>query len=209
MESVTDGRQCRLATTNDYLGIAEQVSGKKLDWFFNLYLRQPTLPKLRYSKSGTVLSLQWVTPNYLPFTLPVDVRVGRDTVVVNMQNGTGTVSIPADTSYQIDPGGWILMDLPQPVNVTEQNIPTKFAMGVYPNPFNPTTTLWLEIPKRMHVSGELVSILGQRIKQIVDGWFEAGVHLIPVTFENQSSGVYFMVVRGDKRVLTKKVVLLR
>ena len=209
MESLTDGRQCRLATTNDFLGIAEQVSGKKLDWFFNLYLRQPTLPKLRYSKSGTVLSLQWVTPNNLPFSLPVDVRVGKDTVVVAMQNGTGFVSIPADTSYQIDPGGWILMAPAQIVNVTEQNVPTEFAIGVYPNPFNPATTLRLEIPKRMHVSGELISISGQRITELVNATFEPGTHSVPINCTYQSSGVYFVVVRGDEKVLTKKLILLK
>jgi aminopeptidase N len=208
-ESVTDGRQCRLATTNDYLRIAEQVSGEKLDWFFNLYLRQPTLPKLRYSKSGTVLSLQWVTPNNLPFPLPVDVRVGTNTVVVDMQNGTGVLSIPADTSYQIDPDGWILMAPAQLVNITEQNVPTEFTIGVYPNPFNPTTTLQLEVPKRMQLHGEVIALSGQRIAELFDKWFEAGTHPFPINLANQSSGVYFVVVRGDERVLTKKLVLLR
>ncbi len=209
MESVTDGRQCRLATTNDYLQIAEQATGKKLDWFFNLYLRQPTLPKLRYSKSGTVLSLQWTTPNALPFPFPVDVRVGTKTVVVDMQNGTGTATVPADTSYQIDPDGWILMGTPQLTNVAELNVPTEFAIGVYPNPFNPTTTLQLEIPKRMRVSVELVSVSGQRIAEVVDATYDPGSHSIPINGTNLSSGVYFVLVRGDEKVLTTKIVLLK
>jgi aminopeptidase N len=209
MESVTDGRQCRLATTNDYLGIAETVSGKKLDWFFNVYLRQPALPKLRYSKSGTVLSLQWVTPNNLPFTLPVDVLVGTSTVLVDMQNGTGVVTIPASTSYQIDPDGWILMAPAQLVGVTEQNVPTQFTLGVYPNPFNPTTTLRLEVPKRMHVFAELISLSGQRVAEVVNGTFEPGTHTVSINCADQSSGVYFVVVRGDEKVLTQKIVLLR
>ncbi|MCX6142274.1 MAG: M1 family aminopeptidase [Ignavibacteriales bacterium] len=209
MESVTDGRQCRLATTNDFLGIAEQVTGKKLDWFFNLYFRQPTLPKLRYSRNGTGLSLQWITPNNLPFPFPVDIRVGTKTVVVDMQNGSGTVSVPTDTSYQIDPDNWILMGTPQLTNITEQNIPTEFTVGVYPNPFNPTTTLRLEIPKRMHVSAELVSITGQRIAEIVNDTFEPGTHSVPINCTCLSSGAYFVVVRGDENVLTEKIVLLR
>ena len=209
MESVTDGRQCRLATTNDCLRIAEQVSGKKLDWFFNLYLRQPTLPRLRYSKTGTVLSLQWVTPNNLPFPLSVDVRVGTNTVVVDMQNGTGTLSIPTDTSCQIDPDGWILMAPAQLVNVKEQNVPTEFTIGVYPSPFNPTTILRLEIPKRMHVTAELVSISGQRIAEVVNATFEPGMHSVPINCTYQSSGVYFVVVRGDEKIRSTKIVLLR
>ena len=41
METYTDGRQERLVNTDDFLTIAEHDSGMKLDWFFELYLRQP------------------------------------------------------------------------------------------------------------------------------------------------------------------------
>ena len=209
MESMTDGRQCRLATTNDILGIAEQATGKKLDWFFNVYLKQSKCPTLLYNKKGTVLSLQWVPPNNLPFPFPVDVRVGAKTVVVDMQNGSGSVSIPIDTSYQIDPDNWILMGTPQLTNALEQDVPTEFAIGVYPNPFNPTTTLRMEIPKRMHVSIDLVSIAGQRIKEVANATYDAGAHSIPINCSNLRSGTYFVVVHGDEKVLTEKIVLLR
>ena len=209
MESVTDGKQCWLATTDDYLQIAEQVTGLKLDWFFNVYLRQPTLPVLRYSRRDTVLSLQWVTPNNLPFSLPVDVRVGADTVKVDMRNGTGVVAVPAGVSYQIDPNAWILMQVPQVVDVADVVLPKDFTISVFPNPFNPSTTLRLEVPKRIEVHGEIISVSGQRIAELFDKWFDPGTHSVPINLGNQSSGVYFVVIRGDERTLTKKLVLLR
>jgi len=126
-----------------------------------------------------------------------------------MQNGTGTATFPDDTSYQIDPDGWILMGTPQLTNVAELNVPTEFAIGVYPNPFNPTTTLQLEIPKRMRVSVELVSVSGQRIAEVVDATYDPGSHSIPINGTNLSSGVYFVLVRGDEKVLTTKIVLLK
>src|SRR5215208_1084651 len=46
MEKITDGRQERLVNTDDFLTIAEAESKMDLDWFFELYLRQPKLPKL-------------------------------------------------------------------------------------------------------------------------------------------------------------------
>ncbi|HKX83723.1 MAG TPA: M1 family metallopeptidase, partial [Pyrinomonadaceae bacterium] len=46
MEKLTDGRQERLVNTDDFLTIAEQESKMDLDWFFELYLRQPKLPTL-------------------------------------------------------------------------------------------------------------------------------------------------------------------
>ena len=209
MESVTNGKQCRLATTDDYLRLAEQFTGKKLDWFFNLYLRQPTLPRIRYFKKDTLLTLQWVTPNNLPFSLPVDVQVGSNRLSVDMSSGSGTVAVPSGSSYQIDPDGWILMAAAQLVSVTDESVPKDFTIGVYPNPFNPTTTLHLDVPKRMHVTGELISMLGQHVAQIVDAWFEPGSHSLLINLGSQSSGVYFVVVRGDESLLTRKIVLLR
>jgi aminopeptidase N len=209
MESVTDGRQCRLATTNEFLQIAEQITGKKLDWFFDVYLRQSKGPVLSYNKTGTILKLQWSVPNSRPFYLPVDVRIGSRIVTVDMQNGSGTVTIPTDTTYQIDPDNWIYMSTPQYTLIAEGSIPTTFSIGVFPNPFNPTTTLRMEVPKRMHVSIDLVSIGGQRIAEIANRSFEAGTHSVPIDCTHISSGIYFVVVRGEERVLTEKVVLLK
>ncbi|MGA3245512.1 MAG: M1 family aminopeptidase [Bacteroidota bacterium] len=209
MESVTNGKQCRLASTDDYLQIAEQVTAKKLDWFFNLYLRQPALPRLQYSKLGTVLKLKWVTPNNLPFFLPVDVQIDTNKVRVEMSDGTGTVSVAAGSSYQIDPDGWILMGTPQLVYVIDPVLPLEFDISIYPNPFNPSTTLRLSIPKRMQARGEVISVSGQRVAGLFDSWFEAGIHEVSVNLSNQSSGVYFVVVRGDQSELIRKMILLK
>ena len=46
MERLTDGRQERLVNTDDFLTIAETECKCELDWFFEMYLRQPKLPKL-------------------------------------------------------------------------------------------------------------------------------------------------------------------
>ena len=46
MEKVTNGKQVHFATTDDFLHIVEKESGADLDWFFEVYLRQPKLPKL-------------------------------------------------------------------------------------------------------------------------------------------------------------------
>jgi aminopeptidase N len=209
MESVTNGTQCWLATTDDYLRIAEQVSGMKLDWFFNVYLRQAALPTLQYSRLDTTLRLKWVTQNNLPFSLSVDVQVGTTRRRVEMSNGTGSVSIPAGTSYQIDPDSWILMNTPQLVYVGDPVLPGKFEISLYPNPFNPTTTLVLELPNRMRVRGEVYSLSGQKVGELFDTWYEAGTHPIQVDLANRSSGVYFVVVRGDGKQLIRKMVLLK
>ena len=109
MESWTDGRQERLVNTDDFLTIAENESKMKLDWFFELYLRQPKLPKLVTSTNENVLSLKWETPNNLPFPMPVDVEVDGKIQRVEMKNGTGRVTFQSKAT--VDPNGWVLKEM--------------------------------------------------------------------------------------------------
>jgi aminopeptidase N len=111
MEKVTNGKQFHFATTDDFLRIAERESGKDLDWFFELYLRQPALPKLKVETKPNQLVLRWETPNNMPFPLPVEVRIAGETRRVEMPNNTGSVPLPQDARYEIDPNGWLLMQL--------------------------------------------------------------------------------------------------
>ncbi|HEY8559908.1 MAG TPA: M1 family metallopeptidase [Pyrinomonadaceae bacterium] len=110
-EKVTNGKQFHFATTDDFLRIAERESGKDLDWFFELYLRQPALPKLKAETSGSQLNLRWETSNNMPFPLPVEVKIGGATRRVEMTNNAGSVALPQGSAYEIDPNGWLLMQL--------------------------------------------------------------------------------------------------
>jgi aminopeptidase N len=112
MEKITDGRQARFATTDDYLRLVEQLSGKELDWFFELYLRQPALPKLIAEKNNNQLTLRWETPNNMPFPMPVELKIGDAVRRVEMPNGTATVQLSSQyQDYVIDPNGWLLKQL--------------------------------------------------------------------------------------------------
>lgn len=108
MERVTDGRQVHFATTDDFLRIAERESGKKLGWFFEVYLRQPALPKLVAEKKGSELVLSWEVPGGLSFPMPVEVKIGGETKRVEMKDGQAAVALSPDAEYEIDPNGWIL-----------------------------------------------------------------------------------------------------
>ena len=107
MERWTDGRQTRLVNTDDFLAIAEEESKMDLDWFFEVYLRQPKLPKLVTETSGKTLSLRWDTPNGMPFPMPIDVVVDGKTQRVELKNGQAQVVIAGSTPV-IDPNGWVL-----------------------------------------------------------------------------------------------------
>lgn len=115
MERMTDGRQTRLTDTDEFLRIAEQESKMKLDWFFELYLRQPKLPKLvvaegmsSFANQPSRLAFQWETPNNMPFPMPIEVMIDGKPQRVEMKGGKGSVTYTG-TAPVIDPKGWVLM----------------------------------------------------------------------------------------------------
>jgi aminopeptidase N len=104
----TGGKQFHFATTDDFLRIAEKESGKELDWFFELYLRQPVLPKLIVYRSSERLDLNWETPNNMAFPMPVDVHSGGSVYRVEIPNGRGSIPLPPQIEFTVDPNGWVL-----------------------------------------------------------------------------------------------------
>lgn len=109
MEEVTDGSQCRFATTDEFLQIAEQVSGKKLDWFWEVYFRQASLPVLKAEIKNSTLFLEWQIENDIDFPMPVEVQIGDQIIKVEMLDGKGSTIIPEGVEPVIDPDKWITM----------------------------------------------------------------------------------------------------
>lgn len=110
MEKVTDGRQVHFATTDDFLHIAEKESGADLDWFFEVYLRQPKLPKLITEKGANQVTLRWESPDGLPFPMPVDVQIGQTTKRYELPQGKVTIPVVDGQNVVVDPQGWILKE---------------------------------------------------------------------------------------------------
>ncbi len=99
---------CRFATTDDFTAAMEKASGRKLDWFVEVYLRSPGLPRLKERQVGGKLILNWVAPNDLPFPMPIDVRVGKKLVRLDMTDGRGELVVPEGAEVLIDPENWVL-----------------------------------------------------------------------------------------------------
>ena len=118
MENIKDGRQCRFATTDELLKIAEDVSGKKLDWFFEVYLRHAKLPALNVKREENKVVLYWNTEDDLPFDLPVEVKQGEKIIRIDMNENVGEIQLQNDIELIIDPNDWILMDK---INYVNQN----------------------------------------------------------------------------------------
>ena len=108
LEKVTDGRQVRFATTDEFLRIAEKASGMELDWFFEVYLRQPKLPRLISETRGNNLVLRWEVPGNLPFPMPVEIQVGNSVKRFEMTSGEIVIPPGSGETVRVDPQNWIL-----------------------------------------------------------------------------------------------------
>jgi aminopeptidase N len=107
------GCACRFATTDDFVAIAEQASGQKLDWFFEVYVRQAELPRLLITRTADSLQLHWQTPDNRPFPLPVEVQIGKTRYRLSINEGKAAMALPAQApDLVIDPDGWILRAVP-------------------------------------------------------------------------------------------------
>lgn len=124
-ERATDGTQGRFVNTDDFKTIAEQESGMKLDWFFEVYVRQPKLPHIQATigepvmagapvktSDTTTIRIRWVTPDNLPFPMPVNVKVGDKVIRLEMKDGSGSFQIQKGQKWEVDPESWILKGPP-------------------------------------------------------------------------------------------------
>ena len=72
------------------------------------------------------------------------------------------------------------------------DLPEDLALGrVYPNPFNPATTIELAVPELQHLRVEICDILGHRVTLLADEVFTAGIHQLKWVAVDQPSGIYF------------------
>lgn len=99
----------QFGTTQGFLKIVNDVTGKDYKWFFDVYLYQAALPKLIAEHDGGMLRLRWLTPNDLPFPMPVEVRVDGRIVTLPMTDGKGATPAAKFSAITLDPNSKILM----------------------------------------------------------------------------------------------------
>ncbi|MFY9342942.1 MAG: M1 family metallopeptidase [Planctomycetota bacterium] len=104
----TDGSQVRFVDTDDFVALCSEIARADMGWFFDVYVRQPSLPRLLQERKDGVLSLHWQVPGDLPFALAVPVRVKGEEVRVPMPGGKGGLAV-GDADILIDPSQRLLM----------------------------------------------------------------------------------------------------
>ncbi len=94
---------------------------------------------------------------------------------------------------------------------TAMTIPLRpaFGMNVYPNIFTHNAVIQYTIPDKQFVRLDLYDIIGRRIKMIIEGTVEPGIYSCNLNSSDLSSGIYFLVLKGDKETKTQKMLIVR
>ena len=150
-----------------------------------------TLSSVSFSGSGiAVIAVNVISSTLLDVVIKIDqfAALGYRDVFVS----TGEENAAALTAFNV-------VVSPLEVEDEQARIPKTFALHQsYPNPFNPTTVVQFDLPKKAVVSLKIYDVLGREVAALVQQQsLEAGVHKVQFNASSLSSGVYFYRLQAD------------
>ncbi len=89
-------------------------------------------------------------------------------------------------------------------------LPEKFILYQnYPNPFNPNTIISWELVIGSKVRLEIYNILGEKLKTLIDIYYNSGKYKITFNASNLPSGVYIYTLQVNGYSASHKMLLLK
>ena len=151
----------------------------------------------------------------------------NDEIIASLE-GAGTTSEPQVyeyTDHYVIPGNtytYTLADvsyanvevkhnnMSRTVTIDEDHIGKNYFIGdAYPNPFNPSSRIPLNLAKESDIHAELYDMNGRVVQELLRGSLNAGSYDLTINGRQLTSGVYFVKIRIQEEVLFKKVTLLK
>ncbi|MEM6783260.1 MAG: G8 domain-containing protein [Bacteroidota bacterium] len=117
--------------------------------------------------------------------------------------GARTMSAPIDIT---------IVEAAQAGLASSSALPTEFAIeDVYPNPFNPATTMTLAMPEAGDYDITIYDVAGRKVQEVLLLDQEAGYTDIPLDLSGHASGLYIIQAHqvASGRMLTERVTLLK
>jgi len=94
--------------------------------------------------------------------------------------------------------------------VEVEAVPVQYELSQnYPNPFNPSTTIRFSLPGQTQLRLNVYNILGELMKTVAEGMYEAGYYNITFDAAELSSGSYIYRLESNNFTETKKMILIR
>jgi hypothetical protein len=91
-----------------------------------------------------------------------------------------------------------------------KELPVSFTLSnAYPNPFNPTTTLTLDIADQSFASVKVFNLRGEVVGVLMNDMVNAGSYTMTWDASNLSSGVYMIKAEANGQIASQKVMLVK
>ena len=92
----------------------------------------------------------------------------------------------------------------------ENSAPVEIKLNnVYPNPFNPITTISFSLSQPSFVTLNIYNALGEKIATLTEKDFSAGAHSFEWDASEFSSGIYFYRIEAGSFIETKKMIFMK
>ncbi|MFN4111539.1 MAG: YCF48-related protein [Ignavibacteria bacterium] len=82
-------------------------------------------------------------------------------------------------------------------------------LKIFPNPVNLSSNIHFELNSPGYLKVEIYTILGEKLKTLVDNFFEAGTYNLTLNASDIQSGVYFIKLSQEKNFIVRKLVILK
>ncbi len=174
---------------------------------------------------GQIVKLSWQTASEID---NARFLIYRDDEVIASIKGAGTTTEPhyySFTDNYVVPGKtytYVLADVSYSnvevkhknkaisLTVREGNVSKDYQIGkAYPNPFNPSTVIPVNLAREAQVNAEMYDLAGHKIKSLFDGAMNAGSHKLQVNGGDLSTGVYLVHIRIEGLSTIQKISLMK
>jgi hypothetical protein len=81
--------------------------------------------------------------------------------------------------------------------------------SVYPNPFNASTRIILELSKPGHIKLQMFNTIGQRVQTLLDDHYQAGRHIHILQADNLASGSYLLRLEANGVIDSRKLTTVK
>jgi FG-GAP-like repeat/Secretion system C-terminal sorting domain len=137
--------------------------------------------------------------------------VGARSVYAEDFDGDGDMDVIGAARWEDTILWW---ENPLIVGVDEESasdLPDEYALrSVYPNPFNPTTTISVSLPSPSELDLAVFDVVGQQVATLADSYLKAGSHTFTFDASGLASGMYFVRATVPGRMHNiQKVILVR
>ena len=81
--------------------------------------------------------------------------------------------------------------------------------SIYPNPFNPVTTIEFSVFEPEFIDVNIIDIKGRKIATVASDYYARGLHTVSWNAADHPSGMYIVQLASNKNSITRKIILAK